>query len=178
MPLRLRVQVIALQDEVWPRGQRRGTGPTHDPALQPLSMLLIDRGRVVAALDILSNQISHRGERYAASGLSTVVTDRRHRGKGHGRALVEAARGQIARSGADLGVFTCDRSLQGFYERAGWRLLRGTVLVGGTPEAPFPSDQFDKVTMGSFFSARARKSATAFMGCRIEPYPGDVDKLW
>ncbi|HLB39244.1 MAG TPA: GNAT family N-acetyltransferase, partial [Actinomycetota bacterium] len=57
----------------------------------------------------------HTIRRYAASGLSTVVTDPVERGKGFGRRLVLAARDAIRDSGADLGVFTCDRYLQAFY---------------------------------------------------------------
>jgi GNAT superfamily N-acetyltransferase len=141
-------------------------------------MLLIDEGRVVSALDILSKELVHCGQRYAASGLSTVVTDEALRGRGYGLKLVEAAREAIAASGVDLGIFTCDTPLRTFYERAGWQVLPGTVLVGGTPEAPFPSDQFDKVTLASFFSAKARRFADTFVGCRIELYPGEIDKLW
>ena len=83
-------------------------------------------------------------------------------------------------SGLDLGLFTCDRPLQGFYQCAGWQLLTGTVLVGGTPDAPFPSDQpgFDKVTMGDFFSAAARREHGLFLGARIGLYPGEIDRLW
>ena len=152
-------------------------GPTHDPAPRPLSMLLVDDGRVLSALDILSKDITHLDRRYAASGPSTVVTDVAHRGKGHGWRLVEAAREAIEASGADLGIFTCN-PLQAFYERAGWQVLVDTVLVGGTPEAPFPSDQFEKVTMARFFSERARDRAETFIGRRIELYPGEIDKLW
>jgi len=91
---------------------------------------------------------------------------------------VEAARELIAASGADLGIFTCDLPLQAFYERAGWKVLPDTMLVGGTPETPFPSDQFEKVTMACFFSTRALERAETFIGCRIELYPGEIDKLW
>jgi aminoglycoside 2'-N-acetyltransferase I len=52
------------------------------------------------------------------------------------------------------------------------------VLVGGTPAAPFPSDQWDKVTLASFFSPRAREAAERFAGARIGLYPGAIDKLW
>jgi aminoglycoside 2'-N-acetyltransferase I len=141
-------------------------------------MLLIDDGAVVAALVILSKDLTHAGQRYAANGLSTVVTDRARRGEGYGRPLVSAARNKMAHSGADLGIFTCDRPLQSFYEAAGWSTLIDSVLVGGTPEAPFPSDQFDKVTMASFFSAKALRAADTFNRCRIELYPGTRDKLW
>jgi predicted N-acetyltransferase YhbS len=178
VPAELRAQVRALHDEAWPGYGAENDGPVHDPALRPVSMLLIDGGRVISALDILSKELSHGGHRFDASGLSTVVTGEAYRGSGHGLRLVWAAREAIAASGADLGIFTCDSPLQAFYERAGWRLVPGAVLVGGTPETPFPSDQFDKVTMASFFSPRARERADTFARSRIELYPGEIDKLW
>src|SRR5262245_11943075 len=178
VPPTLRAQMVALQDQAWPGYEAGAAGPTHDPAMRPVSMLLVDSERVVSALDILAKEIVHRDERYSASGLSTVVTDEALRGKGFGRRLVVAAREAIEASGVDLGIFTCDTPLQAFYERCGWELLPGTVLVGGTPAAPSPSDQFDKVTLARFFSPRARDVAPTFVGERIELYPGMIDKLW
>ena len=169
---------MALQDEAWPQDEPSGPGPTHDPALRPVTMLLVDDGRVVSSLDILSKDVFHAGHRYAASGLSTVVTGEADRGKGYGRRLVVAAREAIEASGADLGIFTCDSPLQAFYESAGWQVLPATVLVGGTLAAPFPSDQFDKVTLARFFSGKALDHAHDFVGCRIALYPGEIDKLW
>jgi aminoglycoside 2'-N-acetyltransferase I len=178
VPLDLRMQVVALQHQAWPSGRPPDPAPWHDPVLRPLSVILVEEGRVLAALDILSKALVHHGQTYAASGLSSVVTDRDARRQGHGHTIVEASRGMIEASGADLGIFTCDRDLQAFYERAGWHHLPGSVIVGGTPERPFPSDQFDKVTMASFFSPKARASADAFVGARIDLYPGEIDRLW
>lgn len=178
VPTDLRAQVLALQRQAWPDDEPARIAPTHDPALRPLSLLLVDGDRVVAALDILSKELVHNGERFAASGLSTVVTDERLRGHGHGHRLVAAARETIEASGADLGIFTCDSHLRSFYERAGWDVLPGTVLVGGTPDAPFPSDRFDKVTIGKLFSARALAHGESFVGARVELYPGTIDRLW
>jgi aminoglycoside 2'-N-acetyltransferase I len=178
VPAELRQQVIALQQQAWPSAGQPDARAWHDPALRPLSVLLVNDGRVLAALDILSKEFVHEGESFLASGLSAVVTDEGERGMGYGHRIVEAARRMIEASGADLGIFTCDRYLQSFYERAGWQSLSGTVLIGGTPERPFPSDQFDKVTMASFFSTKARAAAHGFVGARIELYPGEIDKLW
>ena len=178
VPRELRLQQVRLQEQAWPSGHTAGAAPWHDPALQPVSVLLVDDRRVLAALDILSKDIVHRGRSYAASGLSAVVTDQERRGKGYDGKLVKTAREMIAASGCDLGIFTCDRDLQAFYERAGWQYLPGTVLVGGTPQEPFPSDQFDKVTMGLFVSPRARAHAEEFIGSRVGLYPGNLDKLW
>ncbi len=182
VPRDLSVQVLALHAQAWPEDEASGAsgepGLWHDPALRPVSMLLVDDGRVLAALDILSKEITHRGRRYAASGLSSVVTDEAERGKGYGRRLVIAGRDAIRDSGADLGIFTCDRPLQRVYESAGWQVLPGAVLVGGTPDAPFPSDRFDKVVLAGFFSPKARQHAETFSHSRIGLYPGNKDKLW
>lgn len=186
----LRVQVLALQAQAWPPPTAEDEGATspadgdadgdwHDPALDPVAMLLLDDDdTVLAGLDVLSKPITHGGHVYQARGLSRVVTDTARRGRGHGRRLVAHARAEIRRSGADLGVFTCDRDLQGFYESAGWQLVAGAVLVGGTPDDPFPSDRFDKVTMASFFSPAARRHAASFTGARIALHSGPIDRLW
>ena len=165
---------LRLHRQAWPDT----IDAAHDPLLDPLTMLLIEDDRALATLDILSRQITHCGASYAASGLSAMVTDETYRGQGHGSRLVRAAHRKMAELGRDLGIFTCDTELAGFYRRAGWQLLPGTVLIGGTPEQPFPSDQFDKVTLGSLFTDHAREHAEDFAGVRIELYPGSIDKLW
>lgn len=181
VPPALRTQVAELRDEAWPPDSSSAPGTfAHDPALQPVSMLLVDGVTVLAALDILTKHLVHDGEHYRAAGLSTVVARGSARGQGHGRRLVTAAHEAMAASGPDLGLFTCDRPLRPFYESAGWHHLPGAVLIGGTPLAPFPSDQpgFDKVAMAGFFSPRSRRHRSAFLHSRIELYPGEIDKLW
>ncbi|WP_328989444.1 GNAT family N-acetyltransferase [Kribbella sp. NBC_01245] len=180
-PSELRVQVLEIQNQAWPPEDGGGrSASTHDPVLRPVSMLLVDGDTVLAALDILFKELEHAGRRFAAGGLSTVATRQEARGGGHGRKLVAAAREAMIASDLDLGLFTCDRPLQAFYESAGWHVLPGAVLVGGTPQAPFPSDQpgFDKVTMADFFSTASRQAQTSFHHARIELYPGAIDKLW
>jgi aminoglycoside 2'-N-acetyltransferase I len=141
-------------------------------------MLVVEDGRVLAALDILSKSIVHRGETYAASGLSTVVTDHSERRKGYGKRLVEAAREAMRADRADLAIFTCDTPLAPFYESAGFAILEGAVLIGGTPADPLPSDRYDKVTLACFFTPRAKAHREDFVGARIELYPGEIDRLW
>ncbi|HEX9299628.1 MAG TPA: GNAT family N-acetyltransferase, partial [Actinomycetota bacterium] len=179
VPHELRLQMVMLQDQAWPSDCPPDTTPWHDQSLNPLSVLLLDDDDgVVSALDILSKQIAHRGKAYSASGISAMVTDQGLRGHGYGRMLATAAREMMGSSGADLGIFTCDAHLQQFYEAAGWQHLPGTVLIGGTPADPFPSDQFDKVTLGCFFSAKAKDARAEFVGARIELFSGEIDKLW
>ena len=150
----------------------------HDPSLRPLTMLLLIGGRVISALDILSKEIEHGEKRFAASGLSRVVTRADARRQGYGRRLVTAARAAMADGRADLGIFTADAPLRRFYESCGWQVLPGCVLIGGTPRHPFPSDQFDKLTFGEFFTANAQRHAHTFSNARVALYPGDIDRLW
>lgn len=181
LPAARRRQLARLRAQAWPVEDgpvEDGPGTEHDPALAPVIMLLVSDDTLLASLAILSKDIEHLGARYSASGLSAVVTDRAHRGRGHGRLLVSAARQAIIASGSDLALFTCDPELAGFYLRAGWTLLAGTVLIGGTPADPLPSDRLAKLTFGSFFSARAVAAAGSLLGARIELYPGDRDRLW
>ncbi|MFF3763735.1 GNAT family N-acetyltransferase [Streptomyces sp. NPDC001922] len=178
VPPELRDRIRELEEQAWPSADGHAEGPAHDPALRPLVLALVDRGTAVASLSVLTKELTHRGRSFVASGLSAVVTDRAERGRGHGHRLVTAAREVIRSSGADLGLFTCDPPLRGFYEKAGWRVLPGTTLVGGTPQAPFPSDRFDKVTLAAFFTPRSVRYAETFEQARIELYPGEIDKLW
>jgi aminoglycoside 2'-N-acetyltransferase I len=179
VPLDLRKQVVALQDLAWPPDEPSGPEPWHDDRLDPVSVLLLDDDdRVLSALDILSKDIEHAGSTYAASGISAMVTDPRVRGQGYGRTLCRAARDMMQRAEVDLGIFTCDAHLQGFYERAGWTHLPGSVLVGGTPDEPLPSDTLGKVVLASFFSARAKERQAGFIATTIELYPGEIDRLW
>ncbi len=174
VPGAVREQVAWLDRRAWPTAK----GEDHDPTLDPIRMVLRVDGRAVATLAVLSKSIEHAGRTWAASGLSAVVTDPDQRRQGHGHRLVVAARELMATRGVDLGIFTCDTELAPFYEGAGWTPLPGTVLVGGTPAEPFPSDQFDKVTLASFFTPEAREHAHDFVGVRIALYPGLRDKLW
>jgi GNAT superfamily N-acetyltransferase len=157
-----------------------GSPAAHDPALSPITLALLEDGIVVAALDVLTKTLVHVGQQYTACGLSWVLTDPEHRGRGHGRRLVGEALQHLRQSPVDLVIFTCDRALRRFYESAGYACLPETVLIGGTPSEPFPSDQvgFDKVTMASFVSAKARRHSSNFGHCRVELYPGNIDKLW
>ena len=181
VPPVLASQVRALQRHAWPDDEDAPDAlVVHDPTLRPVSVLLLDDEQVVAACDILSKTITHGGELYAVSGLSTVVVDPARRRQGFGGQLVAAAYRLIEMSGVDLSLFSCDRPLAPLYSGAGWRVLDGTVLVGGTPAEPLATNAagFDKVVLGAFFSAAALAHRGDFSGARIELFPGAIDRLW
>lgn len=174
LPADRAAQRLRLVRQAWPDATEAG----HDPALHPVSMLLVDDEIVLASLDILSKQLEHRGRTYRASGLSAVVTDQRSRHRGYGAALVKAARLSLQNLRRDLAVFTCDSYLSEFYVNAGFQVLPGAVLIGGTRPEPLRSDALDKVSLGAFFSPLALAHRADFVNADIELYPGPIDRLW
>jgi aminoglycoside 2'-N-acetyltransferase I len=118
----------------------------------------------------------HDGRQLRASGLSSVATHPQHLRRGHGRRLVQAVRAALSTTGIDLAIFTCDRELGGFYVAAGWDLVPDAVLVGGTVDDPFRSDQFDKVVLVARFTDAGW--AADLDGRDIALYPGSWDRLW
>lgn len=183
VPEALRFQVRRLQDAAFGdpgRGDGPAVepGPVHDPALHPVSMLLVEDSVVLAALDVLGTRMRHAGRVWSVTGLSTVVTEPARRRQGLGRELVTAARSAMRLSGADLALFTADEDLVGFYLGCGFEVLDGAVVVGGTVEDPLRSDGLGKVTLASLFSDQARACAEDFTGTDLLLYPGAIDRLW
>ncbi|MFJ6717419.1 MULTISPECIES: GNAT family N-acetyltransferase [unclassified Streptomyces] len=179
LPAGLAAQVEALEAAAWP-----GAGSGHDPALAPRTVLLREgagQGAVAACLTLLHKEIRLGGATYRAAGLSSVVTRPDLRGRGLGRRLVTAAREVLAADpGVDLALFSCDRELTPFYEAAGFERLPGTVLLGGTPDDPLPSDRpgFDKSVLAAFLTPHAAAARALFTGARVPLYPGTTDRLW
>jgi aminoglycoside 2'-N-acetyltransferase I len=180
VPAAWRAQTDRLRESAWPSPTGDRSGSRHDRALSPQTLLLLDGVDVVAALDVLTKDITHAGAVFRARGISAMVTDPDRRRQRLGHRLAAAAHDVIANGGVDLGIFTCDRPLAPFYEGAGWPVLPGAVLIGGTVDDPFPGDQpgFDKVTLADFFSPASVAARGAFVGARIELYPGVIDRLW
>ena len=90
-----------------------------------------------------------------------------HGQPGHqtGRGEVAAARQMMIIRGLDLGLFTCDRTLQAFYESAGWHLLPGTVLIGGRrlPRSPAISPALTRSLWGTSSRPRPGGSKRRFI---------------
>ncbi|MEV6951224.1 GNAT family N-acetyltransferase [Streptomyces sp. NPDC051183] len=179
LPAAVAAQVAALEAHAWP-----GSQSGHDPALAPRAMVLLDgAGAVAASLALLYKPVPLAGRTYRAAGLSSVVTRASARGRGYGGRLVAAARAALAADPAvDVALFSCDRELTPFYEAAGFAVLPGAVLVGGTPQDPDPlatdAPGFDKNVLAAFFTADPAADRAAFTGARIPLHPGTVDRLW
>ena len=168
LPPDLDARVLALLQSEYPALFVAGVPRSlNDPRTNPTLMVLLDGEEVVSYLAIPSTTIRQAGTAYKAYGLSSVITNPSYRRQGYGHRIVTAARDFIAASDADIGVFTCDPPLAGFYARCGWTLMEGTWLVGGTREKPFPSNDLGKCTFMEFFSEKARAHRADFEGVPI-----------
>jgi GNAT superfamily N-acetyltransferase len=140
--------------------------PAHDPALDATSFYIGEGNRVVSYAAVVRLTIGHGGRDFALAGLSAVATAPEFRRRGLGMAVVEAATRHIEASDADLALFTCDESVRGFYERAGWQIAPDVKVVGSDEGGALTSDRLGKVVFMRLLSVSAYEARAAF-----ERYP-------
>ncbi|GLV60925.1 hypothetical protein KDH_77440 [Dictyobacter sp. S3.2.2.5] len=180
-PQTVRAQILALLRREWPqalagKGDEEIAWPDNRET-QPTSFVLLANRTVVCHVAVPWKTIEHAGEHYHVFGLSEVVTHPSYRHQGLGLRLIGEATNFIEQSGADLSVFTCQPPLVSFYHQGGWEHANHTNLVGGTRAQPFRSDTLGLATMIRFFSSRARRHRSDFLGADIYLELGE-NELW
>ena len=134
--------------------------PEHAPALDALSFYLMDDNRVVSYAAAVHKQIRRGDETFWIAGLSCVATDPDYQGRGLGSRVVAAATRYLEHSAIDIGVFTCDPPLAGFYARAGsWPAAPDVTLIGSHHDDALSSASLRKVVLMRLFSEKARAAA-------------------
>jgi GNAT superfamily N-acetyltransferase len=134
--------------------------PEHDPLLDALSFYLVIDGQVVSYAAVVHKQIMHSGETFEIAGLSCVATDTDYQGRGFGSRTVGAATRYIEQSTIDIGLFTCDPPLAGFYARAGaWPVISNVILIGSHHDGALTSMSLQKVVLMRLFSTKAQAAA-------------------
>jgi GNAT superfamily N-acetyltransferase len=156
----LRRDIALLQHRVAPTaGPPPGDSspPEHDPLLDALSFYLVADSRVVSYAAVVHKQIKHGHETFWIGGLSCVATDPDYQGRGLGSRTVGAATRYIEHSTIDIGIFTCDPPLAGFYARAGaWPVVPDVIVIGSRQEGALSSIALQKVVLMRLFSAKAQ----------------------
>lgn len=156
----LRYEIALLQHRVAPTAvppPGDSIPPEHDPSLDALSFYLVANNRVVSYAAVVHKQIQHGPETFWIAGLSCVATDPAYQGRGLGTRIVGAATRYIEQSTTDIGIFTCDPALAGFYARAGaWPVAPDVVVIGSRHEGALSSISLQKVVLMRLFSAKAR----------------------
>ena len=158
----LRSQILSLHRGEWPdayAGASRDRDWIQPSRFHPVHWMLVEDGIVVSYVGTPWKHLEHAGEQFKTYGLSGVVTHPGFRRQGHGRRLVDAATDFIARSDADIGLFTCAPALMSFYAASGWRPMAETPLFGGPRKAPYPSNE---LTMMGFFSEKGKRGRAGF----------------
>lgn len=180
VPPLLQAQGEMILNTIWKPPEGLSSWTAHEPLANPTSMFMLDGDEVVATLEVLTLPLEYAGTSFIASGLSRVRTLPERQGEGIGLQLVRASYDLMRDAGSDLAIFTCDTPLHVFYELAGFERLVGTVLEGGSPGFPYPSDQpgFDKAVMAAFYTPHAQSFSDAFQHARIPLHPGEIDLLW
>jgi predicted N-acetyltransferase YhbS len=132
----------------------------HAAGLNAIAFFALEGDQVVSYAAVVHLTIAHGGRTFALAGLSAVATAPEFRGRGLGTAVVAAATRHIESSDADLAIFTSDRPLARFYERAGgWRPAPQVRVVGSLDEGALTSDGLGKVVLMRLLSDRARAAA-------------------
>jgi GNAT superfamily N-acetyltransferase len=132
--------------------------PLHDQALGARCFYVRAAGRLASYAAVVRTTARIDGDAWAVAGLSCVATDPEWRRRGLGTTTVAAATRAIERSGADLGVFTCDPELAGFYARAGgWPTAPAATLLGSREPGALSSAALGKVVLMRLLSERARQ---------------------
>jgi hypothetical protein len=140
----------------------------HGPEFDCLSFYIRLAGRVISYAAVASKTIDHAGHTFALGGLSSVMTDPAHQRRGLGSATVAAATRWMERSDLDVGVFTCDPPLAGFYAKAGaWPVVADVVLVGSRQHGALRSDVLEKVVLMRLLSGKAA-AASAWQATTID----------
>ena len=169
---RLRRDIALLQHRVAPTACPPPSDPVppeHDPLLDALSFYLMADGRVVSYAAVVHKQIRHGDETFWVAGLSCVATDPDYQGRGLGLRTVAAATRYIEHSTTDIGIFTCDPPLAGFYARAGaWPVAPDVILIGSHHEGALSSMSLRKVVLMRLFSAKAQAAAAQLRHTTID----------
>ena len=174
----LREQLLALENMAWPPGpDDTGVFPVEPDTYVTSFVLLSEDNTPLSHVAIRHTVLHHRAISYRVYGISEVVTHPAHRHRGYAARLLRQAAALIQQEGADLCLFTCTPSLVPLYAKNGWPLIPGACLVGGTRENPFRSDSLHLVTVGAFYSARARLHQKEFTHTDICLELGE-NQLW
>lgn len=141
------------------------------------SFVLLDGSLAVCHVAVRKSRLRHRGQEYAAYGLSEVVTHPDYRRQGLALQLIRRAAHFIAAQKPDISIFTCEEGTVNLYARAGWERAKNVCLVGGTKEKPLRSDAFQLETMIRLFSDRAQAHRADFENTDLVLELGE-GRLW
>ena len=171
-------QLLALENMAWsPDPDDADVFPVEPDTYVTSFVLLSEDNTPLSHVAIRRAVLHHRAISYRVYGISEVITHPAHRRRGYAAQLLRQAAAWIPQQGADLCLFTCAPALVPLYSKNGWPPIPGACLVGGKRDKPFRSDSLQLVTVGAFYSARARLHQQEFSHTDICLELGE-NQLW
>jgi aminoglycoside 2'-N-acetyltransferase I len=144
IPPRLKIQILSFLRIMWPKGfvgKYRLRDWISGEDVNGISIMLVEKGILISHAEVVWKYLDHAGKTYKTYGLSGVFTYPDFRGQGYGRRIVEKGTDYILHSGADIGMFHCDKPLKKFYEKYGWSSMETAVTYIGPKEDPVISGE-------------------------------------
>lgn len=169
-------KIIALENTAWPQNTEEEVFPSA-PNTYVSSFVLIKDDQAICHAGIRKSTLFHKGQEYSAYGLSEVVTHPDYRKQGFASEIIKKAAQFIIAQKPDISIFTCEQKRISFYERGGWKAVKGACFVGGTKEKPFRSDYLHLVTLIRFISLKGQLHEPDFENTDIIFELGE-NQLW
>ena len=147
LPKTLYWQIISYMRTEWHyafQGRLKGRRWIGSDEFNPVNMVLLDDGFVVAHAEIEYRELLHDGKIYHTYGLSQIFVYHDYRGEGYGRKIVDTATNYIyEQANAEIGMLWCNHNLRDFYLKCGWIAMDSTeTWLGDTrDEAQHDPDQ-------------------------------------
>lgn len=153
--------ILALEKRAWPAIPANSY--PEDPALFVCAFVLLVEDTVVSHAAIYQKEVQLAGEHYLAYGIGEVVCDERYRCKGYASMLLQRVYDFINTKQVDLTIFTCAPARVALYTRIGWEWRKDVVLIGGSIEEPFRSDELGLCVLMKLHSPRALENEASFV---------------
>lgn len=153
--------ILALEKRAWPAIP--ASRYPEDPALFVCAFVLLVEDVVVSHAAIYQKEVQLAGEYYLAYGVGEVVCDERYRCKGYTTMLLRSVYDFIDMQQADLTIFTCSPARVALYTRIGWEWKKDAVLIGGSKQQPFRSDELGLCVLMKLHSPRALENEAGFV---------------
>ena len=104
------------------------------------------------------NLLDHGGQTYTSYGFGNMFTFPPYRREGHGQQVLAMATDYIQRSGIGIAVLFCAPTLEVFYARSGWQVIRTPVRIG----TPSEYETHDVTPMMLFVSEKGQQGKRDF----------------
>ena len=139
-------------------GPTKCTAETYPPEFQPVHFTATEGDVLLSYAAALRLDLDHGGQTYTSYGFGNMFTFPPYRREGYGQQVLAMATDYIQRSGIDIAVLFCAPTLEVFYARSGWQVIRTPVPIG----TPSEYETHDVTPMMLFVSEKGQQGKRDF----------------